>query len=390
MGHAPMSATRRRLLYVTGTRADFGLMERTLRAIMKSSLLELGVIVTGMHLSPRHGETVHQIEAGGFPIVSRVHMLLQGDTGGAMAKGIGLAILSMTQALEEHRPDVLLVLGDRGEMLAGALAAAHLNIPVAHVHGGEVTGSIDESVRHAITKLAHIHMPTTRKSAERIRRMGEDPARVHIVGAPGLDDVPLLRTVDRSALLRRIGLPDAASYIVVVFHPVTTDGATNGSGLDSILRACSKIGKQIVLFRPNSDAGNESINRVVEEWAAKPGVHVLTDLPRLQYLGLLSGADALVGNSSSGIIETPSLGVPSINVGSRQNLRERNPSTLDAACSERAVERALRTVFHERSFQSRIADRRNVHGDGKTAARIVRILETTRLSKDILEKRFRG
>lgn len=375
----------RHIVYLTGSRADFGLLRSTLLRLHRTPGIRLSLVVTGQHLSAAFGTTVRHVEASGLPVAARVRCALRRD-GGGMSVAIGQILVGLVPVFERLRPDLLLVLGDRGEMLAGALAAAHLNIPVAHLHGGERSGSVDESVRHAITKLSHLHLTATREAARRVRALGEDPRNIFVVGAPGLDDA-LAAGPLRNGALARYGLRAPAGHLLVVQHPVTQEAAEGPRQLKATLDACLAAGRPVVAWRPNSDAGSRGMAALLERYSARRGVRVVTDLPREDYLGLLRGAAALVGNSSSGIIEAASFGVPVVNVGTRQALRERNPNVLDAPHDRAAISRALRKALTDRAFARRVRRRRNRYGDGRTGERIVSVLKTVRLGRELLYKR---
>ncbi|MEB3275539.1 MAG: UDP-N-acetylglucosamine 2-epimerase, partial [Cyanobacteriota bacterium] len=326
----------RRVLYVSGTRADFGLMRRALAAIDADSRLQLGIAVTGMHLLPAYGETVREIEAAGLPVVARIPVTLDGSGGAAMARAMAAQLHGLVGVCEQWRPDLVLLLGDRGEMLAAALAAVHLNLPVAHVHGGERSGTVDESVRHAISKLAHLHLVATEQSRDRLIRMGELPQQIWVAGAPGLDGLPLASggPEARAAFCARHGFDPARPVLLLLFHPVLQEAATASQQADALLHGIAawaaqqppSVQPQLLVLAPNSDGGAAAIEQVWRERLPALGLEhrLLTHLPRSAYLEALAVVDALVGNSSSGIIEAASFGLPVVDVGSRQQARERS------------------------------------------------------------------
>ncbi len=375
--------SRRRIAYVTGTRADFGLLASTLRRLHARPDAQVELLVTGMHLSPTFGETVREVEASGLPVTARVPIDVDTRTPLSMGKGVGQAIVGLAGALDRSRPDLVLVLGDRGEMLAGAIAALHLGIPIAHLHGGERSGTIDEPVRHAISKLSHLHLVATGESRERLVRMGEPPGQVHVVGAPSLDDIPAAPP-PRGGVLSALGLPAGARYALVLFHPVVQEAHDAGAQAAALLQAVQQEviarGWHAVWLDPNADAGSAAI-------AAEAGrqrverLHRLTHLPRAGYLAALSHAEVLVGNSSSGILEAASLGTPVVNVGSRQHLRQRNANTLDCEASAGAIAAALRQALAHGRWPVQ-----NVYGDGRSGERIAQLLATVPLPRSLLDK----
>jgi GDP/UDP-N,N'-diacetylbacillosamine 2-epimerase (hydrolysing) len=357
-------------------------MARTLEAARRDPRLDLSVCVTGMHLSPLHGQTVRDVEAAGLRICGRVPLPLDDTSGAGMGRAVGAAVLGLTDALEAERPDVAMVLGDRGEMLAGAIAALHLNIPILHVHGGERSGTVDEPVRHAISKLAHLHCVATPGARERLVRMGERPEHVHVTGAPGLDGIEGMATVPREALCRDARLDAKRPVVLVVFHPVVQELASAGEQMQALMSAVLQESRQALCFTPNSDAGAAAIRAVLERHALHPDVRVLTHLDRALFVSWMAAADAMLGNSSAGIIEAASLGLPVVNIGTRQHGRERSGNVLDVPLAGVAeIAAALRQALQP--GPRRYA---NVYGDGRASGRIVDLLATAVLGPDILHK----
>ncbi|WP_245800393.1 UDP-N-acetylglucosamine 2-epimerase [Thiomonas intermedia] len=404
----------RRILYLSGTRADFGLMRQTLHAAAAHPGLEVAVAVTGMHLHPDYGHTVDDIAASGLRIAARIPSDVGARDGAGMTRAISQTLAGLVPVLQAERPDALLLLGDRGEMLAGAIAALHLGVPSIHLHGGERSGTVDEPVRHAISKLAALHFCATTQSRERLIAMGEDPHRVHVVGAPGLDDLSAVRQFPREAALRALqaalarqaplptpphvwgGGNDVAPpppvgeagrgslaerpYALVLFHPVVQEAddaaAQTQALLDGLRAAGAGSAFSVVWLAPNADAGSGHIEALLraQRW---PGFHRITHLPRADYLAALRHAAVLAGNSSSGIIEAASLGTRVVNVGSRQNLRERNANTVDVPPQAEAIEAAVRQALALGPWPH---PEQNVYGDGQSAARIAHLLATLPLS----------
>ncbi|MFJ9534529.1 UDP-N-acetylglucosamine 2-epimerase [Herbaspirillum sp. NPDC101396] len=370
----------RKICYITGTRADFGLMQSTLELIDKAPGLELSLIVTGMHLLEEYGSTIQDIEAAGFKIAATVAVGAH-SSGAAMGRNIGIMISGFIDALESARPDVVMLLGDRGEMLAGAIAAIHLNIPIVHVHGGERSGTVDEPVRHAISKLSHLHFTATTDARERLIRMGENPADVYVTGAPGLDGLTDMAKATRTELLESAGLDPARPFALMVYHPVLQEAEAAGTAAESILAAMAAGGVQIVALKPNSDAGSDGIRKVLEQHASDANLRVFTHFPRTRFVAWMAAAEVMVGNSSAGIIEAASFGTPVINIGSRQHLRERNANTVDVPTDETAISAALVHALHQgrRPLQ-------NVYGDGSAGLRILQLLSETDLNAAMLAK----
>jgi GDP/UDP-N,N'-diacetylbacillosamine 2-epimerase (hydrolysing) len=329
-----------------------------------------------MHLSPDYGLTVTEVDASGLPVFRKVAVEEGRPSGALMAKHIGQMVIGFTDALAELRPDLVLVLGDRGEMLAAAIAAVHLNIPVAQVHGGERSGTVDESVRHAISKLAHLHFAATEQSRTRLVRMGEDASRVWAVGAPGLDGLRQLAVTDRLALCSSVGFDPSRPVALMVYHPVLQEAEQSGVHAAAIVGELLRLGVQVIAVKPNSDAGGLAVRAALEQRAEAGQIHLATHLPRPQFVSWMAAADVMIGNSSSGIIEAATFGMPVVNVGSRQNLRERNANVIDATTDAAEIGQALRRALDSPKF-----DGHNVYGDGESGPRIVKLLSSVDLTE---------
>lgn len=380
MGRSAM----KKVMVITGTRADYGILQPVMEAIRSDNDLELSILATGMHLSPQYGNTVQQIEKDGFQVDFRVDSLLHGGTHGNMARSIAMGILGMTQAFEQSRPDVVLLLGDRGEMLAAAIAATHLNILVAHLHGGEVSGTIDESVRHSISKLAHLHLSATQGSAVRLRRMGEDEWRVHVVGAPRIETIRREKLPDIEQVLARYELKGICKYALFIYHPVTTE-ATAVQELEEMLLVLLQHSEHVIAIRPNADAGTEQIDSIYERLSQYPNLTTVTSFAPLDYLTLLQHTQVLVGNSSSGIIEAASFGIPVINIGSRQAGRERSANTVDIEESATELSQALIQIS-SKLFVEDLENLHNVYEYPGTSDHIVRLLKETPSNREWIQK----
>lgn len=381
----------RRICVVTTSRADYGLLRWLLADLEREPEVELRLVATGSHLSRLHGATVSEIEADGRPIHDRIEMSPAVDSPSAVGKAVGLGTILFSECFRRLRPDLVVVLGDRYELLSAATAAMFQNIPIAHLHGGEATeGLVDDAIRHAVTKMAHLHFASARVFADRIARMGEDPSRVFVVGAFGLDALERIRLLDRDGLDHALGTPHGAGLLAVTFHPLTLEPrgveeqlAALETALDAALEDDARL--HLVWTLPNADAGNASIRRRVEAFRdARPGrVSVFESLGQTRYLSLLRHCRAVVGNSSSGLIEAPSFGAWTIDVGDRQKGRPRADSVVSCPADAGAVGAALRDVLGRRER----AMCANPYGEPGAARRTARILAEHPLD-GILRKGF--
>lgn len=371
----------RHICYLSGTRADFGLMVSTLRLVNACPKLSLSVLVTGMHLSSQYGLTVREIESEKFRVLGRVPCDMKSTDGAQMARNIGVMLQGFVDVLNAERPDVLLLLGDRGEMLAGALAASHLGIPVVHLHGGERSGTVDEPVRHAISKLSHLHLVATNNARNRLLRMGEKPEHVHVVGAPGLDGLNNMIFDDRAQLCFSEGLNAAEKLALLIFHPVLQEAGYAGRQMRTIAQGLCDANYQVLALMPNSDAGSHEVAQVLRSFEAPGRFVIKTHLPRPQFVAWMACADVMVGNSSSGIIEAASFGTPVLNLGTRQNMRERNINVCDVDIETSAITTALRSAE-----KRALPPYNNLYGDGMAGPRIVDYLANCDLGDGLLNK----
>jgi GDP/UDP-N,N'-diacetylbacillosamine 2-epimerase (hydrolysing) len=376
-----VNTSARRIVYLTGTRADFGLMRSTLLRIAATPGLELSVLVTGMHLSAAHGNTIDEIRASGLRICAEVPVDMDTRSGESMSLGLADILRGVTTALARGKPDMLLLLGDRGEMLAGAIAALHLGIACVHIHGGERSGTVDEPVRHAISKLATWHLVATPGSRERLVRMGEDPSRIHVTGAPGLDDLLGTPVMPRADCLAALGLAADAQFVLAVFHPVVQQAGQAAQQTQALAGALAAVGLPVVWMAPNADAGSREILQALDATPLPSGSLRITHLARPVFTAALAHAQLLAGNSSSGIIEAASFGTPVVNVGDRQSMRERNTNVIDTPAEAAQIAAAVATALQRGRGACD-----NVWGDGKAGERIAGLLASLPTGGAVLEK----
>lgn len=374
---------------VTVARSDYGHLTPLLAEIHASPDLELQLYVAGAHLAPRFGRTVEAIEADGWPIAERIDMQIDSDAPAAIGTSTGIGVTEFARAFGRRRPDLLVVLGDRLEMLSAALAALPFTLPVAHLHGGEVTeGAVDEQVRHALTKLSHLHFPAAAPYAERILQMGEEAWRVHLCGAPGLDRLRRNATLSRAALTERLGLPLARPVLLVTFHPETLAYTQVPEQVDELAEALAKIEGDAIVTFPGADTANRAvIERLESLTAARSRTRLVRSLGEDVYCSLLREADVMVGNSSSGLIEAPSFALPVVNIGTRQQGRLRAANVIDVGHGREEILTGVRHAL-EPSFRRGLAGLRNPYGDGNAAPRIKHVLHDVELGPRLVRKKF--
>ena len=381
----------RKIAVITGTRAEYGHLFWTIKGIHESPELELQLVVTGMHLSPEFGMTVKEIEKDGFPITERVEMLLSSDTESAISTSMGLGMIGFANVYERLKPDILVVLGDRFEVLSAVSAATPFRIPVAHIHGGESTeGLIDEPIRHAITKMSHIHFTSTDTYKKRVIQMGERPENAFCFGAPGLDNIFNLKLMDREELSQDLGIPDNGKLGVVTYHPVTLVKSTSEYQMSELLKALGERSYIYWVFTlPNADTGNRCIIDMIEDFVStNPDKgKAFASLGNLRYLSLLSHAELMVGNSSSGIIEAPAFELPVVNIGDRQRGRIRAQNVIDVVGCKENISGALNKAVST-EFKSGLKGMRNPYGEGHSSESIVSRLKGISLDETLIKKRF--
>ena len=380
----------RRICVVTGTRAEYGLLKPVMDEILNTDSLELQVVATGMHLLPEYGNTIDLIKKDGIRVNAAVPLILGGDTRSSMAASIGVGIVQLTSVLDLLNPHVVVVLGDRFETLAAAIAASYTGRVLAHISGGDISGGgFDEYSRHAITKIAHIHFPSTEESAERIAKMGE--RNVFPVGSTAMDVIQSLlpHLSERAEVLRRYNLKNSRPFALVVHHPVTIGEEV---GLENLLRALTDSGCNGIVIYPNADPGSKKVIhellRFTSSESHDPGIRVVRNLPQCEYFEVMNAADFMIGNSSSGIIETPYFKKPSIQVGSRQAGRASAGNVLSVGTGYDEIRDAIRTAIQDKAFAERIRTCVNPYGNGGASKKIVEVLNNLVIDDDLLRKKM--
>lgn len=384
----------RRIAIVTGSRAEYGILYWIIKGIHEDTELELQLIVTGMHLSPEFGLTARDIEKDGFPIAEKVEMLLSSDTEVAIATSMGLGIIGFAKAYERLKPDILVVLGDRFEILSAVAAAVPFRIPIAHIHGGEVTeGAMDELFRHAITKMSHIHFSATKTYALRIRQMGESPKNIFNFGAPGIDNIFKINLISKKQLLNEMRIPENKQIGIVTYHPVTLSDNKTEHEMSELLESLVEFKNVYWIFTaPNADTGGRIIMKIINNFFENnpsKGKFFIS-LGQLRYLSLLKHAALMVGNSSSGLIEAPCFELPVVNIGDRQHGRIRAKNVIDVSeYKKEKISRAINKALTKK-FRLTLKGMHNPYGKGNVSNRIVEKLKTISLGNVIIRKRFYG
>ena len=368
----------RKVCVVIGSRANYSSIKSAMSAIKDHPHLELQVVAIASALIDRYGSVVDLIEGDGFNIDARAYILIEGETPATMAKSTGVGLMELPAIFERLSPDIVFTVGDRFETMATTLAAAYMNIPVAHSMGGEVTGTIDESIRHAVTKFAHIHFPASKDAAIRIAKLGEREEDIHLVGCPRMDlvaDVLKLPTTNLDKIFQQ-GVGDSFNlqdpFILISQHPVTTEYGEGESQILATLSAVHRIGIPAIVLWPNADAGSEDISRGIRKWresGSSSKMHYFKNLPISTYIQLMKYTSCLVGNSSSGIREGAFIGTPVINIGSRQDMRERSANVIDCPHKSDSIYSALKTQINHGPYHHD-----PIYGDGKAGEKIADVL----------------
>lgn len=379
----------KKICVVTGTRAEYGLLYWLMKEIDAGSDLELQIIATGMHLSPEFGLTYKEIEKD-FTITKKIEMLLSSDTPVGISKSMGLAQISFAEAYDELKPDIVVVLGDRYEIFSAVSAAMIARIPIAHLHGGETTeGAFDESIRHSITKMSHLHFTAAEEYRRRVIQLGEHPDRVYNVGGMGIENIKRLKLLDKEAFEASIDFKLGEKNVLVTFHPVTLENSTAGHQFQELLTALdTQKDTHIIFTKANSDTDGRIINQMIDDYVAhnQDKSIAFTSLGQLRYLSALQFMDAAVGNSSSGLLEAPSFKIGTVNIGDRQLGRLKAQSVIDCKPDQKSIEEAFEKLYSD-EFQMCLENAKNPYGEGMSSKQILDIIKSIDLSK-LIKKSF--
>lgn len=379
----------KKICVITGTRAEYGLLSKLMKRIDDCPDMQLQIIATNMHLSPEFGLTYREIEADGFNIDKKVEMLLSSDTRNATTKSLGLGIIGFADAFEDLAPDMVVILGDRYEMLGAASAALLYGIPIAHISGGDVTeGAYDDAIRHSISKMSHLHFTSAEEYRQRVIQLGEQPDRVFNFGAIGLDNMRQIQFLDRQSLEQSIGFEIGEDCILVTYHPVTMERNSAETQFGALLEAIDRVGCRVIFTKPNSDSDGRIIIKMIDEYVAANSdkAACYTSLGYVRYLSALQFVKAAVGNSSSGILEVPSFGIPTVNIGDRQKGRLRADSVIDCNTDVDSIEKSIRGALSQ-EWQTIARNATNPYEQPDTVARIFEVLQQCDLSQ-MKQKRF--
>lgn len=376
---------KKKILFVTGSRGEWGYIRPILRLIENRDDVESVLVVTNMHLLPAYGNSYKEIESDGFEIDYKIHMSLDGYNHYTHAKSLGICLSSLPDILDKEKPDWVLLAGDRGEQLMGAIAASYTYTPVAHIQAGELSGNIDGMSRHAIGKLVHLHFASNQDAADRLIKLGEEPFRVHNVGAPQIDELVNAEFTDISVLEDKFSINLHDGYLLCVIHPVTEESDKASDQAEIFIKSLNKIDLPKVLILPNNDAGSISIKNAINEF--KEGeFHIYSNLKREDYLGLLKNCECIVGNSSSGLLEAPTFDIPAVNIGRRQNLRFRGINVIDVPFDEVEIINAVNKATSDEFKQYLHEECSNPYGDGHSAERVLKLLLETKKNNKLLVK----
>ncbi len=380
---------KRLVLAVTGIRSEYDIMSSVFSAIKKHPKLDLNVAVTGAHLSETFGYTVKEIKKDGFKVVDCIESLLDGNDDSLRVKGLGIQIQGLVQTVSRIKPDFLLVLGDREESISTALVSTYMNIPLVHISGGDrVVGNIDDQVRHAVTKLAHIHMTTNLESKNRIISLGEQKFRIFNVGNPGLDRLLEVKKISMSQLSKKLNfdLFENEPFIMLIQHPLSSEYEFAYDQMKTTMQAVEELGIKTIISYPNSDAGGTQIIKAISEHEENPLIHVVKNIPRLEFVNLMRSCSCLIGNSSAGILEAPLMKIPVINIGNRQKGRLHSSNVQFVKNNKNHIKKAINKAIFDKNYLKIVSKCKNPYGDGKSSKRIAQIIASVKIDAKLLIK----
>ena len=371
---------------ITGTRAEYGLLRWVIDGIIRSDSLELQLCVTGMHLSKKHGYSVKDIIADKIPIYKKINTNFESDDEKKHIFSLSKEMVNLSISYNKIKPDLVLVTGDRAEMFVAALTAVYMKIAVAHIQSGDLSGHIDGSIRHAITKISHLHFASCQDSKKRVLKMGEEKWRVYNTGAPQLDDFNLPSKIGINNLNKKLKTKIEKEFIIVMQHPVLYENIDSGLQIEKTLKALEKLPMQKIVIYPNIDTGNNKIIKIIEKYKDKKKFKIFKNLKREHFIFLLRNARILVGNSSCGILEAASFKLPVINIGNRQKGRLQSKNIINTGYSSKEIIKAIKVIQKSKKYKKDLSKCKNLYGDGKSSIRIVNILKKMKYNKKLLDK----
>ncbi|EKQ51120.1 MULTISPECIES: UDP-N-acetylglucosamine 2-epimerase [unclassified Clostridium] len=380
----------KKILVVTGTRAEYGLLYWTMKEIQSDNDLKLQLVVTGNHLIKEYGYTIDEIRKDGFNIDEEIDMIINSEKKSSIVKSMGIEMIEMAQCFERLQPDILLILGDRYETFVAATCAMMMNIPIAHMNGGELTeGAVDEQIRHAITKMSHLHFPGAEDYKTRIIKMGEEPWRVHNVGQSGIENIKRLELLEKKELEEQLNISFDKNIFLITYHPVTLHLENIEQQIDNLLNAIHKFDAKYIFTYPNADFGSkiivDKLNKFVKD---NKDSYIYYSLGQKRYLSLLKYSTLMIGNSSSGIIEAPSFKLPVINIGNRQKGRLRSNNIIDVGYNEEEIINSINKVLYDEEFRKNLNNIENVYGNGNVSKQIVNVLKSLTVNEKLMNKKF--
>lgn len=379
----------KKILVVSGTRSEYGLLKPVIESLRKSPNLKTQIVITGSHLEEIFGKTIKEVK-GDFKIDEILRLPLKKDTNEAMSLLVGKSILGFTKIFKQLKPSMILILGDRVEVFGAAVAGYYLNIPIAHLHGGDksIGGHLDDSVRHAITKLAHLHFAATKKSAQRIIRMGEEKWRVFVVGATGIDSIAKENIISRQKIAKKYNLDLSKPILLAVQHSLTTESDYAAGQIKETLEAIRELKFQTILIYPNADAGGRRMIKAIGKYKKYSFIRIYKNIPHKDYLSLMKISSVMIGNSSSGIIEAPSFYLPVVNIGSRQEGRERTNNIIDVRHKKEEIKKAIKFAIYNKKFREKVKKCKNPYGSGNAGFKIAKILSKIKINKNLFQKKI--
>lgn len=376
----------KKIAYISGTRADFGIMSGLLKKLDRTKEFKVTVIATGMHLMKKFGCSLDEVRKSGLDVAA-VDSVFKDDSKASMLLFLGRFIEKLSKELGRLKPDFIFVIGDRVEALGGAIAGSYLSIPVVHFHGGEVTSTIDEVARHAITKLSHLHFCATEKSAERIKKMGEDSFRVRVVGSPSISNIREIKKIPKEKLCKKFGLSCEKPLVLLLQHPVTLEEKNSHRQMLSTLEAIAEMNVQCLVVYPNADPGNNGIIKAISEFSSSPNFRIRKNIDYAEFISMMGFADAIVGNSSSALIEAPYFRLPAVNIGSRQKGRERAGNVIDCGYQKEDIKKSIKRALSQ-DFKNKVKSLKNPFGRGGTFQNVLSFLKNIKIDEKLLQKRI--